>query len=153
MNKTLSVSAIQNGTVIDHIPSGQALRIINLLRLLDKKCRVTVGINLSSQRLKEGKDLIKIENYTLSSAEANKITVFAPEATINVIKNFEVTEKIITQLPESIEGAFSCPNIACITRMEPVESFFKLEEQGNGVKLVCHYCEKIFDRNQVQVKI
>ncbi|TAK75667.1 MAG: hypothetical protein EPO11_05245, partial [Gammaproteobacteria bacterium] len=42
---------------------------------------------------------------------------------------------------------------ACITHTEPVESSFQIEEQGNQVKLICHYCEKIFDRNQVQVKL
>jgi len=52
MNKTLSVSAIQNGTVIDHITPGQTLRIIHMLRLLHKKLKVTVGFNLSSNRLR-----------------------------------------------------------------------------------------------------
>ena len=149
MNKTLSVSAIQNGTVIDHIPAGQALRIIHLLRLLKEKYRVTVGFNLSSQRM-QLKDLIKIENHTLTNKQANEITVFAPDATINIIKNFEVTEKIITRLPESISGVFSCPNPACVTHGEPVETFFMIEEQGKHVQVQCKYCEKTFDRNHVK---
>ncbi|HEX4045416.1 MAG TPA: aspartate carbamoyltransferase regulatory subunit, partial [Gammaproteobacteria bacterium] len=33
MSEVLSVSAIKNGTVIDHIAPGQALRIIHLLSL------------------------------------------------------------------------------------------------------------------------
>ena len=37
MTKTLSVSAIKNGTVIDHIRAGQALRIMKLLRVLNNK--------------------------------------------------------------------------------------------------------------------
>ncbi|RDI41306.1 aspartate carbamoyltransferase regulatory subunit [Aquicella lusitana] len=152
MNKTLSVSAIQNGTVIDHIPAGQALRILHLLRLLNKKCQVTVGFNLSSQRMKL-KDLVKVENYLLTKEEADKITVFAPDATINIIKNFDVVEKIITQLPPGIEGVFSCPNQACISHVEPVESFFIIKEQSKRVHVICKYCEKIFDRNQVKVKI
>src|SRR3990167_9426318 len=121
MTKTLSVSAIQNGTVIDHIPAGQALKIMHLLRLLKEKYRVTVGFNLSSQRLKL-KDLIKIENHALTNKQANEITVFAPEATINIIKNFDVVEKIITRLPENIAGIFSCPNPLCITHGEPIET-------------------------------
>lgn len=152
MSKTLSVSAIQNGTVIDHIPVGQALRILHLLRLLNKKTPVTVGFNLCSDRMKL-KDLIKIENYTLTKHEANDITVFAPDATINIIKNFEVVEKIITQLPGAIKTVFACPNPACITQSEPVDSFFKIEEQGKEIKLICQFCEKIFDRNQVKAKV
>jgi aspartate carbamoyltransferase regulatory subunit len=151
MNKTLSVSAIQNGTVIDHITAGQTLRIIHMLRLLHKKHKVTVGFNLPSKRMKL-KDMIKIEDHVLTNNEANEITVFAPLATINIIKQFEVVQKIITTLPASIASVFICPNSTCITHEEPVESFFTVEEQGRLVRLVCKYCEGAFDRNQVKVK-
>lgn len=152
MNKTLSVSAIQNGTVIDHISSGQTLRIIHMLRLLDKKHRVTVGFNLPSKCMKI-KDLIKIEDFILTNKTANEITVFAQEATINIIQNFEVVQKIITTLPTHIQGIFICPNSNCITHDEPIESFFFIKEQGKQVKLICQYCEKTFDRKEVNVKI
>lgn len=152
MNKTLSVSAIENGTVIDHIAAGQALRIIHLLHLLKKKRRITLGLNLESKRL-HLKDIIKIENHFLTSQEANEITIFSPAVTINVIKNFDVVEKITTRLPESVGGVFDCPNPVCITHMESAETFFLIEEQGTQVHLVCKYCEKAFDRNQVIVKI
>lgn len=152
MSKTLSVSAIQNGTVIDHINAGQALRIIHLLDLLDKKYKVTIGLNLPSKGM-IFKDIIKIENHILSNEEANEIIVFAPEATINIIQNFEVEKKITTSLPKSISGVFDCPNTACISHNEPVETFFYIETQGKQVNLACKYCEKTFDRNQVKVKI
>jgi aspartate carbamoyltransferase regulatory subunit len=152
MNKTLSVSAIKNGTVIDHVPAGQALRIVHMLGLIQKKRRITIGLKLSSQRLKL-KDLIKIENHFLTHEEANKTTVFAPLVTINIIKNFDVEEKIITQLPESVTDVFLCPNPVCITHVEPIESFFMIEGQGAEVQLKCKFCEKAFDRNRVKVKI
>jgi aspartate carbamoyltransferase regulatory subunit len=152
MHKTLSVAGIQNGTVIDHIAAGQAIRILHLLRLLDKKYKVTVGLNLPSKRLKY-KDLIKIENRKLTKEEANEITIFTPDATINIIENFTVIEKIITSLPTGIKNVFICPNPACITHSEPVENFFFIEKQGMFVKLICKYCEKMFDRNQTKVKI
>lgn len=152
MSKTLSVSAIKNGTVIDHVPHGQALRIISLLRLLEKKCKVTVGLNLLSNRMKL-KDLIKIEDYTLSNDEADEITIFAPEATINLIQNFEVSGKIITKLPSSISGVFVCSNPFCISITEPVESVFSIHEHAHHVKLTCRYCEKTYDRNQVNVRL
>jgi aspartate carbamoyltransferase regulatory subunit len=151
MTKTLSVAAIQHGTVIDHIATDQTLRIMHMLKLLSRKRTVTVGFNLPSKRMKV-KDLIKIENHVLTNKEANEVTVFAPEATINIIKDFEVTQKIITSLPPSISDVFICPNNQCITRHESVESFFHVEERGKQVNLVCHYCEKAFDRNEVKVK-
>lgn len=149
--KTLPVSAIQNGTVIDHIATDQTLRIIGMLRLLEKRNQVTVGFNLPSKRMKF-KDLIKIENHELTTEEANQITVFAPEATISIIKNYEVVKKLVTKLPESVHATFVCPNTACITHVEPIESLFYIPEHGKVMKLVCHFCEKSFERNQVKVK-
>lgn len=151
MTKTLAVAAIQNGTVVDHITTDQTMRIMQMLRLLDKKHKVTVGFNLPSKCMSY-KDLIKIEDHELTPEEANQITVFAPAATINIIKNYEVVKKLNTTLPESIASIFICPNSACITRSEPAESFFYIQEVGKVMKLVCKYCEKSFERNQVKVK-
>lgn len=152
MSKTLPVSAIKNGTVIDHIRAGQAPRIMHLLNVINSKNKVTMGLNLPSKLLKL-KDLLKIENRVLTNDEANEVVVFAPEATINIIKDFEVIEKINTHLPEYIKNVFICPNSVCITHTEPVESFFLIEAQGKQTKLICHYCEKVYDRDQVKVKI
>jgi aspartate carbamoyltransferase regulatory subunit len=152
MTKTLSVSAIKNGTVIDHIRSGQALRIMRLLRVLEDKHKVTLGLNLPSQLLGV-KDLIKIEARELTNEEANEIMIFAPEATINIINEFEVLKKLTTHLPTSIAHVFLCPNPVCITQAEVVDSSFNIKEDGKHMWLSCHYCEKTFDRDQVQVRI
>lgn len=146
----LSVSAIKNGTVIDHIPQGQALRIVHLLSLLKRKLKIMTGMNLTSKKLGT-KDLIKIENYVLSDEEASEVVVFAPAVTINIIENFEVIKKITTHLPPAIKSIFICPNPVCITHSEPVESHFHITEEGKQIKLTCHYCEKTFNRDQVKV--
>jgi aspartate carbamoyltransferase regulatory subunit len=152
MSKTLPVSAIKNGTVIDHIRPGQAPRIMHLLNVLQSKNKVTMGLNLPS-KLIGLKDLLKIENRVLTNDEANEVVIFSPEATINIIKDFEVLQKIITHVPQTITGVFLCPNRMCITHNEPVKSFFDIEAQGKQIKLLCHYCEKVFDRDQVKVSI
>lgn len=152
MTKTLSVAAIKNGTVIDHIRAGQALRIMRFLRVLDaKKNKATLGLNLPSKLLGT-KDIIKIENRALTNDEANEIVIFAPEATINLIQDFEVIQKFTTHLPASIANVFLCPNPPCITHTEAIETRFAIED-GKHIKLRCHYCEKTFDRDQVKVKI
>lgn len=148
MTKTLSVSAIKNGTVIDHIPAGQALRILSLLNVAKLKNRLTLGLNLASKSLGL-KDLIKIENRSLTEIEANEITVFAPKATINIIEEFEIVKKISTHLPDSIVGVFTCPNPSCITQAEPIKTYFYLEEYNKHIKLSCKYCEKQFERDQM----
>src|SRR5579883_871541 len=148
-NKTLSVSAINNGKVIDHIPSVYALRIIHLFRFLHDKNKITVGLNLPSKRLGL-KDLIKIENRMLTDLEASEIAIFAPEATINIVNDFEVIKKIETKLPTNIANIFHCLNTKCITHKEQTESVFYVKEQGKQVKLICHYCEKSFERDQIK---
>ncbi|EKD70604.1 MAG: hypothetical protein ACD_46C00483G0002 [uncultured bacterium] len=152
MNETLLVSAIKNGTVIDHITSGQALRIIHLLSLQSSHYTITIGMHLPSKTMGK-KDLLKIENRILSETEANEIVVFAPTATINVIENFNVVKKISTHLPSSMKRVFSCPNVNCVTRHEPIDTFFYISENRKKIILTCHYCEKMYDRDQVKVKI
>lgn len=152
MSELLPVSAIKNGTVIDHIAVGQAFRIIHLLSLESKKNKVTIGLYLPSQRMGE-KDLIKIEDRVLTDSESSEIRVFAPLATINVIQNFKVSSKLKTHLPAQMKKVFICPNSACITHTESVSSCFYIAEERSRIKLTCHYCEKIYDRDQVKVNI
>lgn len=148
MVQTRSVSAINNGIVIDHIPAGQALKIMNLLHAVNSKQRITLGLNLTSKRLKL-KDLIKIENRKLNSEEIDQISLFAPTATINIIKDFVNAKKIKCQLPEKICGILICPNLNCISRTES-KSYFWLENLAKEVNLHCFYCEKKFKCDQFE---
>lgn len=148
MIKTRSVSAINNGIVIDHIPAGQALKIMRLLHVVNSKQRVTLGLNLTSKTLKL-KDLIKIENRVLTQQEIDQVAIFAPGATINKIENFRVSEKINCFLPETIRDVLKCPNLNCINRFES-RGYFKLEGSIKDIKLRCFYCEKQFERDQVE---
>lgn len=152
MTNTLSVSAIKNGTVIDHIASGQGLKIIHLLSLQNSPFKTTIGLRLPS-RIVGTKDLIKIEDRLLTEAEANEVVVLAPEATINIIENFNVVKKITTQLPTQMKNIFLCPNPACITQTDKVASCFHIQQEAKTIKLICDYCEKVFDRDQVKLKI
>lgn len=146
--KTLSVSAIKDGTVIDHIQAGQALKIMNVLRLYAENRRVTIGINLKSG---SGglKDIIKIENVFLSELQAAQIAIFSPNATVNVIENFSVAKKFKVQMPEKVDCLLACPNKSCIGNAEKVATLFLIEENDNQVTLRCKYCEKLFTREQM----
>ena len=152
MNETLSVSAIKNGTVIDHITSGQALRIIHLLALRTSKHTMTIGMHLPSKSM-GSKDLIKIENRILTPDEANEVVVFSPSATINIIENYTVIEKIRTHFPNSIKNVFACANSMCVSQTESIDSYFFIAEKSKKVMLTCYYCEKEFDRDQIKLVI
>jgi aspartate carbamoyltransferase regulatory subunit len=143
MEKILSVAAIENGTVIDHIPAGQGMRIVRLLKLADHKNKVTLGLNLPSVSLKY-KDLIKVEGREVSEEEANQIALFAPKATINIIRGYQIEKKFSVTLPETISKILACPNQKCITNHEQVNTRFRVSRYGQKVMLQCNYCEKGF---------
>lgn len=149
MEKTVSVSAIKEGTVIDHIPQGSAIIIIQLLKLHVHKNRVTVGLNLSSRSMGY-KDLIKIESRVLTEKEARDIAVFAPCATISIIRDYQVEKKMKADLPKNIEKILVCPNPSCTTRSEPISTHFQVEEFKQKIFLRCCYCEKLFERSEIR---
>lgn len=142
----LQVEAIHNGTVIDHIPAGQGIKIMRLFGLVKTKEKITIGLNLPSKAW-GAKDIIKVENTRLSAAQANQLALFAPDATVNLIEDFEVVEKLQLQLPEKVEGVFSCPNSNCISHNEPVSSKFKVRAVQGQVRFRCNYCEKSFHQD------
>jgi aspartate carbamoyltransferase regulatory subunit len=149
MPKTVSVAPIKEGTVIDHIPAGQVLKIIHLLQVAQQRYKAILGLHLSSSSMGH-KDILKIEHRFLSELEAHDIAVFAPNATINIIKNYKVSSKIKAQLPETVKGILVCPNGRCITQQEEVETLFLVEEFKQKVHLRCFYCEKIFERDEIK---
>ncbi|UXD21861.1 aspartate carbamoyltransferase [Ignicoccus pacificus DSM 13166] len=142
--KALKVSKIKNGTVIDHIPAGRALDVLRLLGITGKEgFMILVAMNVSSSKLKGGKkDLVKIEGKYLTPREAETIALIAPTATINIIKDGEVVEKINVSIPDVIEGIVRCPNPTCISRKEdePIKSKFRVINKS-PLRLQCYYCE------------
>lgn len=146
--KQYSVEAIENGTVIDHIPAGQGLAILRQFKLLHYGNAVTVGFNLPS-RTQGSKDIIKISGVHLDDQAANRLALFAPNATVNVIENFAVVRKMPLTLPDTISEVLRCPNHNCASHDEPVKSRFYVRKQGGQTKLKCHYCEKTYSRESV----
>ena len=57
--KEMLVSAIENGTVIDHIPTEKTYQVVDLLGLRDSSTPVTIGYNLPSEKIGK-KGIIKI---------------------------------------------------------------------------------------------
>ncbi|EOB6260266.1 aspartate carbamoyltransferase regulatory subunit [Vibrio fluvialis] len=141
----LQVEAIRNGSVIDHIPANLGIKILSLFKLHETNQRITIGLNLPSSALGH-KDLIKIENIYLSKEQANQLALYAPNATVNQIEEYQVVNKLTLTLPERIDGVFACPNSNCISHGEPISSRFRVILKQENVQLKCHYCEKVFSR-------
>jgi len=145
MQKKLQVEAIQQGSVIDHIPTQQGVKILRFFNLTQTHEKITIGLNLATHT-GQTKDLIKVENTFISDEQANQLALFAPSATINQIKDFQVVHKFQVQLPDSFIGVLACPNSNCISHNEPVDTRFYVKKKAT-LKLKCHYCEKTFDHS------
>ncbi|QKY18056.1 aspartate carbamoyltransferase regulatory subunit [Halorubrum sp. CBA1229] len=136
----LRVSKIRDGTVIDHVEGGQALNVLAILGIDGSEgFGVSVGMNVPSDRLGR-KDIVKVEERELSQSEVDVLSLIAPEATINIVRDFEVVEKNRVTRPDTVTGVLSCPNRNCITNAdEPIETRFDVV--ADGVR--CDYCSTI----------
>ena len=137
----LMVAAIENGTVIDHIPSSKLFEVVRLLHLEDiRGASIMVGYNLSSKKMGH-KSIIKVSDKYFSDAELNQLSVVAPNVSLCIIKDYEVVEKKKVTLPEDLRGIVKCGNPKCITNNEPMDTFFHVSDRDRGI-IQCRYCEK-----------
>jgi aspartate carbamoyltransferase regulatory subunit len=145
----LYVRKIKDGSVIDHITPGFALDVLKILGIDGKDGEVvTAAINVESKR-QHNKDIVKIQNRELKPGEVDKIALIAPNATINIIRSYDVTSKKVVELPAVIRGIIKCDNPSCISNSrEPVEPQFKVD-QREPIRLRCYFCGHIMEREDV----
>ena len=140
--KELVVSALENGTVLDHIPAENVYKALDILDLKGIENQITIGINLNS-KVYGRKGIIKIADKFFEDDELNKLALIAPNATVNVIRDFKVVEKKKVEMPEEVIGIATCRNPKCVTNHQPIKTRFKTIANGNEISLLCHFCEKI----------
>ena len=112
----LAVAALENGTVIDHIPTQSLFKVVNLLGIKNLTSSVTIGFNLDSKKC-----------------------------------GYEVVDKHTVTLPDDIVGIVKCGNPKCITNNQPVDTHFHVMERGENVVLKCHYCERSFKDDEIEI--
>lgn len=145
----LVVSAIKNGTVIDHIPAKDLFKVISILGLDHIDNYITFGTNLDSKKLVK-KAIIKLSEVFFRNEDINKIALVAPDAKINIIRDYKVVEKKIVEVPDEIKGIAKCVNPMCITNKESVTTKFKVIDKKD-IQLKCHYCEKITGKENLEI--
>ena len=143
------VAAIENGTVIDHIPAEKTFEVVNLLGLQNFTTPVTIGFNYPSNKIK-CKGIIKVSDKYFTNDDINKLSVVAPNVVMNIIKDYEVIEKKTVETPNELRGIVKCNNPKCITNNEPMETVFTVEDKKLGI-LKCRYCDKEQDINNVEL--
>ena len=134
MNK----DTITNGFVIDHITAGRGMKLYDLLGLDNLDCSVAIIKNVASKKMGK-KDIIKIDADI--AIDIDVIGYVDPGTTVNVIKNCELVEKRVLELPKMLTNVIKCKNPRCITSTEQeINHVFKLTDKDNGVYR-CIYCE------------
>ena len=143
------VAAIKNGTVIDHIPSDKTFQVVSLLGLQQVTSPVTIGYNYPSTKV-GSKGIIKVSDKFFTDDEISRLSVVAPNVVLNVIHDYEVTEKKTVETPDELRGIVKCNNPKCITNNEPMHTIFHVVDKAHGI-LHCHYCDKEQDIDKVEL--
>ncbi|SKC85795.1 aspartate carbamoyltransferase regulatory subunit [Maledivibacter halophilus] len=136
----LEVKQIENGIVIDHIKSGNGLKIFNKLELYKAESPVVLLINVESKVLGK-KDIIKIENTF--DIDLNLLGLIDENISINFIKDGKLIDKKRVCIPEKVKGLIKCQNPRCITNsddyMDPIFSLVSKEK----LEYKCSFCDEI----------
>ena len=148
-NKEMQVAALENGTVIDHIPSDKLFTVVTLLDMQHMSQNITIGNNLESKKLGK-KGIIKIADRFFTDDEINRLSVVAPNIKLNIIRNYEVVEKKEVVMPGVLKGIVKCNNPKCITNNEPMATWFDVVDKERGI-LKCHYCEKEQQKDNIKL--
>ena len=139
----MNIDAIENGYVIDHITTGNAMKIYEVLELNKLDCQVALITNAKSK--KQGvKDLIKIAK--LIDIDFDKWAFFDPDVTVNIVKNSKIVEKRNLALPEKLVNVTRCKNPRCITSTErDLDQIFNLTNKEKQLYR-CAYCEMSLEK-------
>ena len=149
IKRELKVSAIEEGTVIDHIPTDATFKVAEILNLENHKGFVSIATNLQSKSI-GGKGIVKVGGKSLTQEEVNKIAIVAPDATVNIIKNYGVREKIKVKSPDVIDNVVKCSNPVCITNNEQISTKFYVVKK-DPLKIKCHYCERSMGKDDIEI--
>ena len=147
--RELKISAIDEGTVIDHIPTDATFKVVEILDLENHDGVVSIATNLQSKRIGK-KAIVKVAGKSLTQDEVNKIAIVAPDATVNIIKDYNVREKIKVKTPDVIDNVVKCSNPVCITNNEQVATKFYVTKK-DPLKIKCHYCERSMGKEDIEI--
>ena len=144
------VTAIRNGTVIDHIPAGHAMRVLEMLGINNSSSvPVSTVMNVPSKK-KGTKDIIKVEDRELTQDELNRLALVAPDAHVAIIRAYVVAEKLTIELGSEVTNVVRCTFSNCITTnpREPLPHRLKVLSR-EPLELRCHYCGRPQDLEEL----
>ena len=137
---SLSIGALDEGFVLDHIAAGHAMTIYRYLKLGKLDCTVAIIKNASSNKMGK-KDIIKVE-CPIEELDLDVLGYIDHTITVNIIKDGEIVEKKVLSLPKKLVNIIRCKNPRCITSIEQgLPHVFYLADEGKELYR-CMYCEQ-----------
>ena len=150
-DKHLLIPKIEKGIVIDHIPAGFGLKILEIIHRYPEMTEVvaSVGLNYSSSKMGR-KDMIKLGSEELPASVLQHISMLCSGVTIKRVKNYQVDKKFVVGLPEQVVGQARCRNPGCVTNHERdvVTRFRCVDVEARRFK--CAFCERIFTLGELE---
>ena len=150
MTEMRRVTAIRNGTVVDPIPAGHALQVIQMLRIdMTRTTPVSLVMNVPSDKLGR-KDVLKVEDRELSQEELDRLALIAPTASIAIIRTHAVAEKLRVELADDLVNIASCSFSNCITKnaREPLPQRLRVISR-DPLEVRCYYCGRDQDLEEL----
>ncbi len=128
------------------------MRVLEILGITGKEGNVvSVAMNVPSSKI-DKKDVVKVANRFLKTEETDKLALVAPKATVNIIRNYKVSEKRKVELPKVFVGLLKCPNPTCISNMqnEPIVPTIDVVDKNQPL-LKCRFCQRLMTSSESRI--
>lgn len=135
----MEVTSIQDGIIIDHVPAGTALKVLQYLKIDPSKTRLALIMNTTSRRY-GSKDIIKIED--VEGIDLDVLGLVARQATVDIVRGGRIVDKKTPRLPEHVVNVITCVNPRCVTTTERgIDQMFHLAHSERQ-EYRCDYCDE-----------
>ena len=135
----MEVTSIQDGIIIDHVPAGTALKVLEYLRIDPATTKLALIMNTTSRRY-GSKDIIKIEDA--QDVDLDVLGLVARQATVDIIHGGQIVNKQTPTLPERVVNVITCVIPRCVTTTEPgIDQVFYLDHTDDEEDR-CRYCDE-----------
>ena len=137
----MEVTSIVNGIIVDHVPAGTALKVLEYLNIDPAKTKLALIMNADSHRY-GSKDIIKIEGEAAERIDLDVLGLVARTATVGVVRDGAIVEKKSPTLPEHVVNILTCVNPRCVTTTErSIRQMFHLAHSERQ-EYRCDYCDE-----------
>ena len=135
----MEVTSIRNGIIIDHVPAGTALKVLQYLRIDPTSTKLALIMNTDSKQY-GSKDIIKIEDA--GDLNLDVLGFIARQATIDIVRGGKIVRKEKPTLPEHMVNVITCKNPRCVTTTERgIDQMFHLVHSERQ-EYRCDYCDE-----------